>query len=129
MCITVAKTHDKNFLKDIRVLRHSMLVFDKAYNYYKQFADWPEQGIYFVTRQKDNAVYVVADEISRTVAKKDAAAVLREEYIEIEDNSVEKSMMMLRRICYQDEKNRHYVFITNNIDVSAAEIALIYKKK
>ena len=130
MCITEAKTHDKNFLKEIRVPKHSMLVFDKAYNYYKQFADWTEQGIYFVTRQKDNALYVVADEISRTEAKKDTAAVLREEYIEIEyNNAGQKSMMMLRRICYQDEKNRDYVFITNNIDVSAAEIALIYKKR
>jgi len=73
---------------------------------------------------------VVADEISRTEAKKDTAAVLREEYIEIEyNNAGQKSMMMLRRICYQDEKNRDYVFITNNIDVSAAEIALIYKKR
>ena len=38
MRITEAKTHDKNFLKDIQVPKYSMLVFDKAYNYYQQFA-------------------------------------------------------------------------------------------
>jgi hypothetical protein len=40
MKIREAKMHDKNFLKDMRVPRYSMLVFDKAYNYYKQFARW-----------------------------------------------------------------------------------------
>lgn len=42
MRITEAKTHNKNFLKDIHVPRHSMLVFDKAYNYYRQFAEWSD---------------------------------------------------------------------------------------
>lgn len=58
MCITDTKTHDKNFLKEIQVPRHSMLVIDKAYNYYRQFTAWPDQDIYFVTYQKDNAVYM-----------------------------------------------------------------------
>lgn len=38
MRITEAKVHDKNFLKDIQVPEFNMIVFDKAYNYYKQFA-------------------------------------------------------------------------------------------
>ncbi|PJA99847.1 MAG: hypothetical protein CO128_02400 [Ignavibacteriales bacterium CG_4_9_14_3_um_filter_30_11] len=38
--ITAAKVHDKNFLTQITVPAHSMLVFDRAYNYYKQFAKW-----------------------------------------------------------------------------------------
>ncbi len=33
----------------------SMLVFDKAYNYYLQFATWTEEGVNFVCRLKDNA--------------------------------------------------------------------------
>ncbi|MEJ7678499.1 MAG: transposase [Segetibacter sp.] len=40
MKITAAKMHDKNSLKDIQVPEFSMLVFDKAYNYYQQFAEW-----------------------------------------------------------------------------------------
>lgn len=54
MKITAAKMHDKNFLRDIQVPEFSMLVFDKAYNYYQQFSDWTEKNIYFVTRQKSN---------------------------------------------------------------------------
>lgn len=38
--ITAAKVHDKNFLKEIEPISHSMVVFDRAYNYYHQFAIW-----------------------------------------------------------------------------------------
>ena len=30
---------------------------------------------------------------------------------------------------YQDEKNRQYVFLSNNFSISALEIALVYKKR
>ncbi len=39
----------------------SIVAMDRAYNDYKQFAQWTEQGVYFVTRMKDNAVYEVVE--------------------------------------------------------------------
>jgi len=33
--ITAAKVHDKNFLKSLELISHSMIVFDKAYNEYR----------------------------------------------------------------------------------------------
>jgi len=50
--ITEARVHDKNFLARIEVPEFSMLVFDKAYNYYRQFAEWTANNIWFVTRQQ-----------------------------------------------------------------------------
>lgn len=130
MRITEAKTHDKNFLKDINVPRHSMLVFDKAYNYYRQFAEWSEQEIYFVTRQKSNALYQVIRKVSSQRAKKNTARVLLEELIEINfKDSKDNGVLLLRRIGYQDDQNRQYVFLTNNMEISAEEVALIYKKR
>ena len=35
----------------------SYLTMDKGYNNYKQFARFTAKGIFFITRQKDNAVY------------------------------------------------------------------------
>jgi hypothetical protein len=61
--ITEARVHDKNFLSQIKVPAHSMLVFDRAYNYYRQFAKWTEETIYFVTRQKNNAICEVLETI------------------------------------------------------------------
>lgn len=130
MRITEAKTHDKNFLKDIQVPKYSMLVFDKAYNYYQQFAKWTKDEIYFVTRQKTNAVYEVIKKVSSGRAKKDTARVLGEELIKISYKiGNEIKVLELRRVCYQDEMNREYVFLSNNMTISAEEIALIYKKR
>jgi len=128
--ITEAKVHDKIFLSQIQVPAHSMLVFDKAYNYYKQFAKWTEEKIYFVTRQKNNAIC----EVLKTVMDKELSAgesgVYKEEIIEIsyKENKEEKKLK-LRRVYYCDQKNRHFVFITNNFEITAEEVAFIYKKR
>ncbi len=98
--ITESKTHDKNFLKDIQVPKYSMLVFDKAYNYYQQFAKWSQYEVYFVTRQKSNAVYEVIKKVSSAHVKSGTAQVLGEELIEISYKmGKEKQVLALRRIC------------------------------
>jgi len=128
--ITEAKMHDKNFLKDIQVPAFSMLVFDRAYNYYKQFALWTERNIFFVTRQKKNALYEVEETVSEQPVEKGKAGVSKEEIIKIVYKSKkEKKELKLRRISYQDDKNRLYTFITNNFTITAEEVALIYKKR
>ncbi len=130
MRITAAKVHDKNFLKDIQVPEYSMIVFDKAYNYYKQFSEWTDRNIYFVTRQKSNAVYQVLETISEKQLSKKEAGVSREEIIEVSfKQGKEQKRLKLRRVCYQDEKGRQYVFTCNNFIITAEEIALIYKKR
>ncbi len=35
----------------------------------------------------------------------------------------------MRKVCYQDEKNRYYEFLTNNFDIEAEEVAFLYKKR
>jgi len=130
MRITAAKVHDKNFLKDIQVPEYSMIVFDKAYNYYKQFSEWTDRNIYFVTRQKSNAVYQVLETISEKQLSKKEAGVSREEIIEVSfKQGKEQKRLKLRRVCYQDEKGRQYVFTCNNFIITAEAIALIYKKR
>ena len=130
MRITAARVHDKNFLRDIVVPKHSMLVFDKAYNYYEQFGKWTAASIYFVSRQKSNAVYAVLKRVSHQTREKGVAMVTREQWIEVSyKEDKEERTLVLRRICYQDAQNRRYVFISNNLEITAEEIALIYKKR
>ena len=54
---TSAATHDHEFLKDMELKKGSFVVFDKGYNDYQQYLKWTLEDVYFVTRQKDNAVY------------------------------------------------------------------------
>jgi len=57
--ITEAKRHDSKVFKMLRVVAGSIVVMDRAYNHYKQFSSWISQGVFFVTRMKENAVYRV----------------------------------------------------------------------
>jgi hypothetical protein len=136
--ITEAKSHDKNFLKNLEMISHSMLVFDKAYNYYHQFALWSQKQVYFVTRLKKNAVYTVIETNRTHYRKKGKAKVLRDEIIELdyhpEDENGQRDLkttrkIRLRKVCYQDEQNRYYEFLSNNFDITAEEIAFLYKKR
>jgi len=136
--ITEAKVHDKNFLKELDLISHSMVVFDKAYNYYHQFAIWTSNSVYFVTRLKKNAVYTVVKTLQEQSKVKGKAMVLKEEIIELEyfpedkngkRQTKRKEKLQLKKVCYQDEKNRYYEFLSNSMDSTAEEIAFLYKKR
>jgi len=136
--ITAAKVHDSQFLKSLELISHSMVVFDKAYNYYHQFALWTQNHVYFVSRLKSNAVYTVIEVLRTHYRKKGIAKVLSDEIIELEyhpeDETGNKqtkvtSKLRLRKVCYQDERDRYYEFLTNNFEITAEEIAFLYKKR
>ncbi len=136
--ITAAKVHDKNFLKSLELISHSMIVFDKAYNYYHQFALWTQKQVFFVTRLKKSAVYTVVEVTRKHYRKKGIAKVLSDEIVEMEyhpeDETGKKQTkvtrkLRLRKVCYQDERNRYYEFLTNNFEITAEEVAFLYKKR
>jgi hypothetical protein len=136
--ITAAKVHDQDFLKSLDLVSHSMIVFDRAYNNYNQFALWSSQQVFFVTRLKKDAVYTVIELHRKGYRKKGKAKVLRDEIIELEYNPVDDTgkkqtkvteRLRLRKVCYQDDQNRYYEFLTNSFDNTAEEVAFLYKKR
>ena len=136
--MTAAKVNDQKFLKSLELISDSMIVFDKAYNYYHQFALWTQKQVYFVTRMKKNAVYSVIEVKRIHYRKKGQAKVLRDEIIELEyhperedgkQDLKTKLKMKLRKVSYQDEQNRYFEFLTNNFDISAEDVAFLYKKR
>lgn len=128
--ISEAKQHDKNFLQDLRLPAGSMVVFDKAYNHYKQFAGWSEKEIWFVTRMKKNAVKEVQNVLFEKSLSDGESGVCCDEHIHLfykENKSVKT--LCLRKVDYIDDKGRAYQFLTNNWDITAEEVALLYKKR
>ena len=126
--ISEAKMHDKKFLQHLNPSKGSMLVFDKAYNYYRQFADWTEEGVYFVCRLKDNAKAEVQEVLLEKLLEKDEYGVYRIEHIHLNyKKEKQNKTLCLRLVYYRDEQGRKYKFITNNWDITAEEVALIYK--
>ena len=126
--ISEAKMHDKKFLQHLNPSKGSMLVFDKAYNYYRQFADWTEEGVYFVCRLKDNAKAEVQEVFFKKLLEKHEYGVFRIEHIHLKyKKEKQEKTLCLRLVYYRDEQGRKYKFITNNWDITAEEVALIYK--
>ena len=118
-----AATHDHTFLKELNLEKDSFVVFDKAYNDYLQYLEWTLNDIYFVTRQKDNAVYKSVKEFD--LADKTSDAILKDELVLVEKNS---KSIQIRRVAYWDaEKEKVYEFITNNTEISLDQVAEIYK--
>jgi hypothetical protein len=123
-----AADHDQQFLKYIDLPMGSYLTMDKGYNNYKEFARFSDKGIFFITRQKDNAVYT---SISEALLKPGMPqALLKDECIKqsYKDDNANEQTLELRRIAWWDaNKEQAYEFITNNFEISAITIAEIYK--
>ena len=123
-----AADNDQQFLKYIDLPSGSYLTMDKGYNNYKQFARFTAKGIFFITRQKDNAVYTsVAEKILRAGTPQ---AVLKDETIHqiYKDDNNKDQTLELRRIAWWDaQTQRVYEFITNNFELEAITIAEIYR--
>ena len=129
--ISEAKMHDKKFLQHLNPAKGSMLVFDKAYNYYQQFAEWTEEDIFFVCRLKDNAKALLQEMLFQKQLRKDEIGVYQVEHIHLhykKDNKDKNEYTLcLRLVYFKDEQGRKYKFITNNWDITPEEVALIYK--
>ena len=125
---TSAAENDQSIYKKLTLPAGSFLVFDKGYNNYAQFALLAAKEIFFITRQKYNAVYTSLFECWHGEETPDN--VLKEELIEhrFKDESGNEMTLRLRRIAWYDkEQDRAYEFITNNFILEAANIAALYK--
>ena len=122
---TSAATHDHTFLKELDLKKGSFVVFDKGYVDYTQYHNWTLEDIYFVTRQKANAVYESLEEFP--VQDHIHSGVLKDERIEVFKG---KQLITLRRVAfYHAEQKRVYEFISNNFELEADKIADIYKQR
>lgn len=127
---SAATTHDKKFLKQIRLKENQIAVFDKGYNDYKTFDRFTNEKIFFVTRLKSNAAYEVKYE--NDIPDYIDSGVMKDEIIKVErkENGQFYQYVELRRVAYWDEENkRSFEFITNLFGMNAGHIALIYKQR
>jgi hypothetical protein len=101
----------------------SILVFDRGYLDYSWWRKLDRQGIFFVTRIKENAIIIVSERLPVLHPK-----ILADEHIWIGDPVSPPYDKELRRVTYLDEKKK-YIFLTNNFELKAEEIAFIYKER
>ena len=61
--ITEGKVHEVNILRNLHFSPGAIVVFDRGLVDYQLFGEWTAEGVYFVTRLKDNAPYRVVKKL------------------------------------------------------------------
>jgi len=123
--VSEARRHDRFAANALRLVKGSIVAFDRAYNDYALFARWSEAGIYFVTRMKDNAAYKVARR------RETKGGILNDQIIRLSGvGAWQKCPHLLRRIALWDAENqREIVLLTNHMEFAASTLAAIYKDR
>jgi hypothetical protein len=125
-----AKKHDSVFIHMDGVMKpNEVAIMDKAYNNYRKFADWTKNGVFFVTRLKENAKEVLVKELD--LSDSDSEQVLRDAIVKLKyEENGENNEVELRLVSYYDnDQDRCFYFLTNLMDITATEITNIYKKR
>jgi len=125
--ISNGKKHDVTIARKVSLAPGSIVAMDRAYNDYKLFAHWTENQIYFVTRLKDNADYIVVAEQQVPQNRN----ILADQFILFAGyNAQKKCPHVLRRIVVWDKENeKEIVLLTNHYDFGATTISAIYKDR
>ena len=125
--ISNAKVHDVNILDIIPIEAGSFYVVDKGYVDFKRLHRIHRQGSFFVTRAKDNLRFqrMYSQPVENTIGVQYDQIGRLEVYYSKKDYPDK-----LRRIKYFDEeRKKELIFLTNNMDLAAKEIAMLYKKR
>jgi hypothetical protein len=125
--ISNGKKHDVTIARKVPLAPGSIVAMDRGYNDYKLFASWTENGIFFVTRLKENAGYEVVEE--HTVPKN--RNILADQFIRFTGFYAQKNCPhTLRRVVVWDkEKQRQIVLLTNHLRFGSTTISAIYKDR
>jgi hypothetical protein len=125
--ITEGRVSDVKVARQFQFDPGTIVVDDRAYNDYDLFGRWTAQGVYFVTRMKENCVYEVVGE--REVPKN--RNILKDELIELRGlRAMEKCPYPLRRIeVFDPDTGKILVFLTNHLHLGSTTISAIYKDR
>jgi hypothetical protein len=124
--MTKAKVNDRKALTKLPMLTGMTYVVDRAYNDYGWYYALTQQGSKFVGRMKSNAVYEVVDTL---FAKGDG--IISDEVILFSSAKAKKDCpAWMRRVKFRrKEDGKILIFVTNDMERSAEEIAALYKQR
>jgi len=125
--ITEARRSDVKMADAFPLNPGSIVVMDRGYNDYALFGKWTDEGIYFVTRLKDNAAYEVLEQ-GPVPANRNIRS---DQLIQFTGEKAQRDCpSLLRRVTVWDAVNqREIVLLTNLQEFGATTIAAIYKDR
>jgi hypothetical protein len=125
--VSEGASHEIAVARSLDFPKGSIVVIDRGFIDYKLFAKWTDQGVYFVTRLKDNADFLAYD--NRPVPQNGP---IRCDQIGMLNAFVAGGWWRreLRVITLWDEQNQRQIrLLTNHLGFAASTIAAIYKER
>ena len=119
--MTPGKEHEINVGRELELPKGSYVVFDRGYTDYSWYQELTEDGVFFVTRLKSNAVST-SGPLRRG---RKSPGVLCDQQIKLK--GIDGTY---RKVRYLDEETGiTYEFLTNALDLPAATVAQLYKER
>lgn len=126
--VTDGRCHDRNLLDLIAPVPFTFYVMDKAYIDFASLARFDAAGSFFVTRAKDNMRYEV---VERNYNINESCGLLGDCTVNLTGVKTAKLYPKpLRLVEYRDpDSGEGLRFITNNFEITALEVANIYRNR
>jgi len=124
--ITEAKLHDQNEMDLIPYETAAYYVFDRGYFDLKRLYHITEVDAYFVIRQRGSLKYETVEELD---TNNNGNGILSDRMIRLTgQQTCKKYPVKLRRVVYYAAGlNRTFVYLTNNTEITAEQVAFLYK--
>ena len=123
--ITDGKSHDVTVGRTLRFQRGTVVVMDKGYMDFRWWKQMTEDGVYFVTRCREDLKYEVTGE--REVPKN--SHIRRDIDIRIEPSRQDFALSLRLVAVWDENKKEEITFLTNHLKFGATTIARIYKER
>lgn len=125
--ITSGAVHEVNSLDHLPIEEGSYYVMDKAYIDFGRLYRMHQAGSFFVTRAKENFTFVRIT--SREVDK--STGLKCDQTVRLKNYKVSLTYPeVIRRVKYYDKEiEMEFVFITNNFEINAIDVARLYKHR
>ena len=125
--ISEGKRHDVAIARKVSLAPGSIVVIDRGYNDYKLCAHWTCNGIFLVTRLKENADYRVVE--NRFVPHH--RNIVSDQLIPFTGFYAPKTCpsILRRAVVWDQEKEQEIVLLTNYRDFGSTTISAIYRDR
>jgi hypothetical protein len=126
--ITDGKYNDGNILDEIIPLPNAVYLMDRAYIDFTALYRMNTVGAYFITRSKETLDYLVT---GWEMNIDESYGILSDKTIKLKGPKSKRLYPDKLRMVeyYDDEKDMVFVFITNNFEVSALDVARLYRNR
>jgi hypothetical protein len=125
--VTEGKRSELKVARTLRFEPGTILAIDRGYIDYDWFAKLTREEVYFVTRLKENAVYVVKEEFQVPQNRN----VLQDQliYFPSQPKAGQEPCLFRRVEIWDEDKQESIVFLTNLLAFGATTIAAIFKDR